>query len=1255
MSKINQIQNAIKELDGGAFQKLADSYLKKKGYDHLVPLGSVIGANKVRKGTPDTWAILPNGKYVFAEHTTQLTGLFAKFTGDLCKCFDEHKTGIPVAKIQEVIFCHTSTLSPDEYNQLQEQCGKHEVNLNIFEICSISYDLLDKFPGLARDHLSINVDTGQIISPDEFIKLYGKNKLATRLDTAFYFREEELQQIEMALENGDLVIVPGKAGVGKTRVALECCARFNKLHPEYHTLCIFNRATDLFEDLRIHCSAPGAFLILVDDANRMSKFEYIVQLLQHQRQDQRIKVIVTVRDYAIEKIRDACRNYGDAQEINILPLTEEQIKKLVEKEYGILNNLYLDRIANIAQGNPRIAIMAAEVAKEKDTLSSIDDVSCLYDRYYASIRQDLDELGNTDLLKAAGIVAFFRIIDRTNERMMSAIEGAFGIPPDAMWESVNRLHNLEICDLYEDEAARVSDQVLATYLFYLAFFKVPVLDFGALLSAFFPEQRKRLVDAINPVLSAFNSAEVRDAMRPYVDSFWEELRQAGDEKNLLQLVEVFWFLKQTDTLIYVGDQIEEMPKSQVDLASLDFAAKPESSSHSILSILGSFQYTDETSFRIALNLVCDYFEKRPDELPKLLDLFIEHFCFHYTSYHYGYLIQRMVIDVLWERAQQGANWYFTKVFLAISIKYLHTRFHCSESKGNHAISVINFELAPSDELTKLRESIWDSLFRLYQENRFADEVLNVLQQYCTAWLEISSSEIVAQDAVEIAPFLTHELSPQNFKHVLLVNAYLKNLERYDLPLDETLQKQFENDTYNLYKLLAFDLSEMRTEGLSHEEYGARKKNEIENYIANFNLEDFKKFLHQCIEIKASITAGSNTIYQFQKNMLMVFGNLAERHAKLYCDVLRLYLELQAPLEINQHPLVYKLIDICGAECAYSVLSETTFLNQRSWIFSFFCHLPQEEITPAHLNQLLELYQISEIHEIPYDWDFLLNYRSINPNIISVVTELVLAMAERNNNFAPSLHLLFSHHSKVGEEINVHFADKTGPLKRAYFIESSKQSHADHDGKAFSRILDMDADFIEEYIDWMFSRKQWISQYDDQRDYSLLWKRDDFSEVMLRIAERIFEHEKEFSYFSYFQTFFGVRDDGKEAQPILPRQESFILELIESRHDDEQFMVFVFSLVSCLPEANRTVCISKFVKLNKSFDIFKKLPLEYGNNSSCLRGTRVPALQREVDYYQTLITLFNAAAFLKHKQHIEKLIKGIREDIEREKKRDFIDD
>jgi hypothetical protein len=35
MSKINQIQNKLNELSGGAFQKLADAYLHKKGYEQI--------------------------------------------------------------------------------------------------------------------------------------------------------------------------------------------------------------------------------------------------------------------------------------------------------------------------------------------------------------------------------------------------------------------------------------------------------------------------------------------------------------------------------------------------------------------------------------------------------------------------------------------------------------------------------------------------------------------------------------------------------------------------------------------------------------------------------------------------------------------------------------------------------------------------------------------------------------------------------------------------------------------------------------------------------------------------------------------------------------------------------------------------------------------------------------------------------------------------------------------------------------------
>jgi hypothetical protein len=39
----------------------------------------------------------------------------------------------------------------------------------------------------------------------------------------------------------------------------------------------------------------------------------------------------------------------------------EEIKKFLQVEFKINNYLYLDRIVDIAQGNPRLAVMAAQI------------------------------------------------------------------------------------------------------------------------------------------------------------------------------------------------------------------------------------------------------------------------------------------------------------------------------------------------------------------------------------------------------------------------------------------------------------------------------------------------------------------------------------------------------------------------------------------------------------------------------------------------------------------------------------------------------------------------------------------------------------------------------------------------------------------------------------------------------------------------------------------------------------------------------
>ncbi len=155
MSKFNQIQDALKEMDGGKFQKLADSYIYKKGYKNINPIGSVIGADKVKKGTPDSYIRQDNGKLVFAEHTTDQTNTAKKLKGDLEKCFDANKTGIPLSEIEEIVFCHNSGLSLTDEQSLYDLCKEKGIKIQIFGLQGISFDLYQKYPSLAQDFLGI--------------------------------------------------------------------------------------------------------------------------------------------------------------------------------------------------------------------------------------------------------------------------------------------------------------------------------------------------------------------------------------------------------------------------------------------------------------------------------------------------------------------------------------------------------------------------------------------------------------------------------------------------------------------------------------------------------------------------------------------------------------------------------------------------------------------------------------------------------------------------------------------------------------------------------------------------------------------------------------------------------------------------------------------------------------------------------------------------------------------------------------------
>ena len=151
---------------------LCDDYLHRRGYEAINRIGSALGKQQTAKGTPDTYVSLPNGKHVFVEYTSQERNLPKKLAGDLSKCLDEKKTGISVTDIQEIILCHNGRLQTSEMKALITKCHSRGPDLQVIGLDRLVFDLNSKYQILALKHLGIELDTGQILPLDVFIRDY---------------------------------------------------------------------------------------------------------------------------------------------------------------------------------------------------------------------------------------------------------------------------------------------------------------------------------------------------------------------------------------------------------------------------------------------------------------------------------------------------------------------------------------------------------------------------------------------------------------------------------------------------------------------------------------------------------------------------------------------------------------------------------------------------------------------------------------------------------------------------------------------------------------------------------------------------------------------------------------------------------------------------------------------------------------------------------------------------------------------------
>ncbi len=790
MSEIHQIEQKLQEIGDAVFQELCDHilFLEETEWQLVSKLGSVLGRDKTRKGTPDTFFMNSRGHYVFVEHSTNLTDKDKKLAKDIGKCLDSSITGVKLEDLDKIILCFNFKLSTSEAESLKTQVPVG-INLELRSIDWLSTIIATKHADLANKYLGIPMGSGQIVQIEEFKKRYGKanSKIGTPLDNPFIGREVEVSAVVTSIRANDFTVVTGPQGLGKTRICIEALIHFSEESPSCKVVCMHNQEMSILEDLSTLCNYNNKVVLFIDDANRLDCLKQIVSYTDT-LEIGHLKLVMTVRDYAYEDILAAVGS-RKINPIQINKLSSDAIVDIIKEEpYNIKNERYQQRISAIAKGSPRLAIMAAQYAQLR-TIDSLYSIGELFEAYFKSFAEETSILKDKDKLRVAGVVAFFGNLQFLGNDSLNSVLEAFGVKTTDFYEVLEQLNNSEIVYLING-TARIPEQNLRDYIFYHAFLDKKVLSFKILLERFYANNQSAFEDLIISTNNLFGYQNVKAAIQNDILSYFSDIK--SNLKDSLPLLEKVWIFIPEETIRYLAEIVDGVSQEDNTQYSVDCSNHVlYYNSDPILKILNkAYHYSGYIEQALAIGY--QYSKRRPSVFGEWLKGIREHIEISYDDYLAKLDRQMKLVRFFSDALTEGYP--LSLAFENIVPKLLGYRFTTTQSSG-YAVTLYTLELKEDDCIRNLRTSVWQIVKELNRET-----VLSILETYAVVSIG-AEPRIISNDLTDIIDLIGKSLQDCELRDCLIVHSIISFAKGLSIEREEfdSLGQRFSCKLYRFYE------------------------------------------------------------------------------------------------------------------------------------------------------------------------------------------------------------------------------------------------------------------------------------------------------------------------------------------------------------------------------------------------------------------------------------------------------------------------
>lgn len=1062
MPSIESIQSRLTEIDASTFQRLGDDYFtlcSEIKYKEIKPIGLTPGKRAPKTGTPDTLVILDNEKYILIEYTTKKRSekkseYIKKLKDDLLKCQNPKKTGILLKDVRQIILASSHPITINDRKEILFALKSKHITVTFCDLDFWAKEVR-RNSFLASNYLNLPLETNQVLSIDEFIREYERGGISTPLSNKFLHRGKELQAAESSINENLVYILSGPPGVGKTKLALEAITKYKSEHPDTLVLCLKDKGSFSLDDIRTHLFQHKSYLIFIDDANRCARILDLV--INSILEGMTIHLILTVREYALHEIESVLNRFNPKID-KIKPFEDTEIIDIL-RTVANFSRSAINKILSLALGNPRIALMAARVATETQTLKSIANSTEIFDQYFTNIIQDRQLFSSAKHLKCLGILSVFRAVDLSSEEANNILQ-SFQINTQEFWESANNLEDIEFVEI-DGDLIRITEQNLQAYSFYKAFLLEKKLSIATLLNDFFLNYSNRIKDII---ISANNTFDYENIRGKTISSLLNRLKLIKDEGEKILFFECFWFYCPNQVFQFARKNIEGLPsknaEEQEKINSIHLTSK-------YFRLLIDFLNYNNENFLPALELLIEFVKKSPNHFQQFVEIINGRLTYSEDSYP-KYEKQEKYLRLVVKHWDEDPL--YQRLFISTANQFLYSKFTVSvPTHKRNSISLSQHSAPLNASLKKQRKLIWSQIDKKFES--YPVDFTKIVTHYAEYQIDLIKT-FVSYDAPFLSKIILERYDPSNLVQLLSAASVRELVSKLRVKTNlgsEIKARLLSSRMYMYYTVLSWNHDPIRLQYKGdYKKYAEYKSKLVIDSFKHLSIQEVKQLV-------CNVHTWCPQIGDHYSNGILASIDILGGYFISNTDVpkawkiLDLLTQTENSLNFVPHRIIESISRMSELHESYlELFNQRKFKLEVTWLGIFIKGIPEDKILPNYKKLLQELIG-RQNQRFYFDFDWVEPLCKTHEELRIDLLSQFLRMWKKSGIQVSFPREFFTENS----DLNI----PNALLEDAYIMQYLINDTFDFQGESFKVLIEKDDRFLMKFCRAVFGVKEFRGSKD----------------------------------------------------------------------------------------------------------------------------------------------------------------------------------